>query len=204
MGKVWPADVGRVQPGDDAAQQHRRARRIAAARRAALRRHRRRAGADHGGRRQELAQGRAVSRRAAVDLRVRRVRVAARRQHRVRRRSTTGSAATTSRTSSRAPTAAGRGRPSPATCRTAHDVWAIAQDHVNGNLLFAGTEFGVLVHASTAAALDAAEGRHAGDAGARSRPSSGARTTSWSAPSAAASSSSTTTRPLREMTPRRR
>src|SRR5205814_4900540 len=24
-----------------------------------------------------------------------------------------------------------------------HDVWAIAQDHVNGNLLFAGTEFGV-------------------------------------------------------------
>jgi hypothetical protein len=24
-----------------------------------------------------------------------------------------------------------------------HDVWAIAQDHVNGNLLFAGTEFGL-------------------------------------------------------------
>src|SRR4029079_11448656 len=24
-----------------------------------------------------------------------------------------------------------------------HDVWAIAQDHVNGDLLFAGTEFGL-------------------------------------------------------------
>ena len=26
-----------------------------------------------------------------------------------------------------------------------HDVWAVAQDHVNGNLLFAGTEFGLFV-----------------------------------------------------------
>ncbi len=24
-----------------------------------------------------------------------------------------------------------------------HDVWSVVQDHVNGNLLFAGTEFGV-------------------------------------------------------------
>ena len=32
-----------------------------------------------------------------------------------------------------------------------HDVWAIVQDHVNGNLLFAGTEFGAVRHASTAA-----------------------------------------------------
>jgi hypothetical protein len=28
---------------------------------------------------------------------------------------------------------------------TRHDVWAIAQDHVNGDLLFAGTEFGLFV-----------------------------------------------------------
>ena len=26
-----------------------------------------------------------------------------------------------------------------------HDVWAVIQDHVNGNLLFAGTEFGLFV-----------------------------------------------------------
>ncbi len=31
-----------------------------------------------------------------------------------------------------------------------HDVWAIVQDHVNANLLFAGTEFG-LFFTSTAA-----------------------------------------------------
>ncbi len=50
----------------------------------ALRRHRRRAGAGDGGWRQELAEDRAVPRRAAVDLRHRRLRLAARRRHRVR------------------------------------------------------------------------------------------------------------------------
>ena len=50
-----------------------------------LRRDRRRPAAGDRGRRQELAQGRSVPRRAAVDLRVGRVRVAARRQHGVRR-----------------------------------------------------------------------------------------------------------------------
>ena len=98
-GQGVAARLGRAQRLDDRAQQHRVARRVAAARGAHLRRHRRRAGAGDRGRREELAQGGAVPRRAAVDVRERRVRVAARRQHRVRRRSTTGSAATTSRTS---------------------------------------------------------------------------------------------------------
>ena len=84
---------------DDGAQQHRLDRRIAAARRPDLRRHRRRPAAGDRGRRQELAQGRGVPRRAEVGVRHRRLRVAARRQTRLRRRSTTGSAATTSRTS---------------------------------------------------------------------------------------------------------
>ena len=40
--------------------------------------------------------------------------------------------------------AAGRSRRSPATCPTRHATsWSIVQDHVNGNLLFAGTEFGL-------------------------------------------------------------
>ncbi len=36
-----------------------------------------------------------------------------------------------------------RGRRSPATCRQRSGAWASSQDHVNGNLLFAGMEFGV-------------------------------------------------------------
>ena len=32
---------------------------------------------------------------------------------------------------------------SRATCRRTEPVWAIAEDHVNPNLLFAGTEFGL-------------------------------------------------------------
>ena len=119
------------------------------------------------GRREELAEDRAVPRRAAVDLRDRRVRLAARRRHGVRRRSTTGSAATTSRTSSRAPTAAGRGRTSRGDLPDRHDVWSIIQDHVNGNLLFAGTEFGAVRQRRRRHALGAAEGRDAVDPGAR-------------------------------------
>ena len=45
----------------------------------------------------------------------------------------------------RAPIAARAGRTSPATCPTATTCGPIIQDHVNGNLLFAGTEFGLFV-----------------------------------------------------------
>ena len=33
-----------------------------------------------------------------------------------------------------------------------HDVWSVIQDHVNGNLLFAGTEFGVFTSVDGGAA----------------------------------------------------
>ena len=41
------------------------------------------------------------------------------------------------------PTRARRGSTSPATCRSAAACYAIAEDHVNSKLLFAGTEFGL-------------------------------------------------------------
>ena len=59
------------------------------------------------------------------------------------RRSTTGSAATTSRTSCAATIAAGRGRTSPATCRRSTTCGRSRRITSNGNLLFAGTEFGL-------------------------------------------------------------
>ena len=46
-------------------------------------------------------------------------------------------------------------------------MWSVVQDHVNGNLLFAGTEFGAVHQRRRRRALDAAQGRHADDAGAR-------------------------------------
>ena len=39
-----------------------------------------------------------------------------------------------------------------------HDVWSIVQDHVNGNLLFAGTEFGVFVSVDGGTAWTALKG----------------------------------------------
>ena len=84
MGKVWPADSVALNTSTTALSNIVVDRRVAAARRPALRRHRRRARAGDGGRRQELAQDRAVSRRAAVDLRHRRLCLAARRRHGVR------------------------------------------------------------------------------------------------------------------------
>ena len=164
MGKVWPRRLGRVQPGDDDAQHDHRARRIAAARRAALRRHRRRPGAGHA---RTAARPGARPRQFpgvpeytyVTDV----LAVAARRQHRLRDASTTTSAATSSPTSSRAPTAAGPGRRSPAICPQRSGAWSVVQDHVNGNLLFAGHGVRRLVHRRRRRALDAAEGRPAGD-----------------------------------------
>ena len=46
-------------------------------------------------------------------------------------------------------------------------MWSIIQDHVNGDLLFAGTEFGLFVIVRRRHALGAAQGRHADDPGAR-------------------------------------
>ena len=80
-------------------------------------------------------------------------------------------------------------------------AWSIVQDTVNPNLLFAGLEFGVLLHVRRRRALGAAEGRPAGFTGARPRSSSAERTISSSAPSAAGRSSSTTTRRSATSTP---
>ena len=118
MGKVWPRGSVALQHFDDAAQQRRVARRVAAARGAALCRHRRRAAAGHGGRREELAQGRGLPRRAEVDVRLRRVRVAARCEHGVRHAQQLAARRLQAVRRRRAPIAAGPGRTSPATCRT--------------------------------------------------------------------------------------
>ena len=75
----------------------------------------------------------------------------------------------------------------------AHDVWSVIQDHVNGNLLFAGTEFGVFFSVDGGAALDAAQGRHADDAGARHGGAEARERSRARARSAAASTCSTTT-----------
>ena len=82
---------------------------------------------------------------------------------------------------------------SPAICRRKHDVWSIVQDHVNGNLLFAGTEFGVFASVDAGQHWIQLEGRHAAGADprydraeARERPRARRR-------SVAASTSSTTT-----------
>ena len=48
-----------------------------------------------------------------------------------------------------------------------HDVWSVIQDHVNGNLMFAGTEFGLFTSVDGGAQLGAAQGRHADHPGAR-------------------------------------
>ncbi len=53
--------------------------------------------------------------------------------------------------------------------RSVPGAWSIAQDHVNGNLLFAGMEFGVWFTVDGGQHWVAAEGRHADDAGARHR-----------------------------------
>ena len=153
MGKVWPRDSIALQHVDDAAQQRRLDRRIAAARRPALRRHRRRADAGHRGRRQELAQGRAVSRACR-----------------------SGPTSPTSSPRRATPTRSSstlnnwqRGDYKPYVVKSTdrgrtwtnitgdlpakHDVWSIIQDHVNGNLLFAGTEFGAVRQRRRRAAL---------------------------------------------------
>ena len=66
-------------------------------------------------------------------------------------------------------TAAGRGRRSRAICRHASGAWAIVQDHVNPNLLFAGTGVRRVLHRRWRRALGAAQGRDADDTGARPR-----------------------------------
>ena len=110
-----------------------------------LRRHRRRPAAGHRRRRQELAAHRGFPRRAEVHLR----QPTSLRRRATRTpsssRSTTGSAATTSRTSSRAPIAAAPGRTSPATCRRSTTSGRWRRITSTANLIFAGTEFGLFV-----------------------------------------------------------
>ena len=81
---VGSGDDRGLQQRDDDAQHDRLARRITGARRTDLRRHRRRQPADHRGRRQDVAQDDDVRQRAGRAVRVGRVRVAARRERRVR------------------------------------------------------------------------------------------------------------------------
>ena len=71
-------------------------------------------------------------------------------------------------------------------------AWSIVQDHVNGDLLFAGLEFGVWFTVDGGQHWTQLKGGHADDAGARPARSSGARTIWSSARSAAGRSSSTT------------
>ena len=61
------------------------------------------------------------------------------------------------------------------------DAWSVVQDHVNPNLLFAGTEIGVFFTADGGAPLGAAQGRHPDDAGPRSRRCRSAKEISSSA-----------------------
>ena len=82
-----------------------------------------------------------------------------------------------------------------------HDVWSVIQDHVNGNLLFAGTEFGLFTSVDGGAALGAAEGRACRRSRCATWRCRSARTISCSARSAAASTCWTTTRALREISP---
>ena len=153
MGKVWPLDGSiELHTSTTALSTIVVDRRVAAARRPALHRHRRRPAAGDGGRRQDLAQGRGLSGRAEVDVRERRVRVAARLERRLRRVQQLAARRLQAVRRCAATIAAGRSRTSRATCRTSTTCGPSMQDHVNGNLLFAGTEFGAVLHASTAAA----------------------------------------------------
>ena len=52
-----------------------------------------------------------------------------------------------------------------------HPVWSIAEDHVNPNLLFTGTEFGLLLLDRWRTEMDSTERRSAYDPGARSHHS---------------------------------
>ena len=123
--------------------QHRRPGRVAARRGPALRRHRRRADPGHRGRRQDVAQGREVPRRAGADLR----------QPAASPRSTTRTrvyAAFDNHKNARL-------RPYLLKSTDAGKTWTqiagdlpargtvsgIAEDHVDPNLLFGGTEFGL-------------------------------------------------------------
>ena len=61
-----------------------------------------------------------------------------------------------------------------------HDVWSVIQDHENGDLLFAGTEFGVFVTLRRRTGLDPVQGRSTSGPGpghggseARERPGPG-------------------------------
>ena len=99
-------------------------------------------------------------RRARGSLGQPRVRVAARRRHRVRRRRTASATTTSRRTSTRRPTAARRGPRSPATCPTA-PINVVVQDRKNKNLLIVGNDVGVFVSIDGGGELDAAQGESA-------------------------------------------
>ena len=143
MGKLWPRGLGRAEHLDDAAQQRGLARRVAAARGAALRRHRRRAAAgDRGwrgrtGARSEqfpgVPQWTYVSDVFASPREADTVFVTLNNWQRGDYKPYIVKSADRGRTWTNI----------TGNLPEKHDVWSIIQDHVNGNLLFAGTEFGL-------------------------------------------------------------
>ena len=73
-------------------------------------------------------------------------------------------------------------------------AWSIVQDHVKGELLFVGLEFGVYFTTDGGTQLDPAEGRHSQPRRRVTSRSRNARTTWWSARSDAGRTCWTTTR----------
>ena len=145
MGKVWPRDSVALNTSTTRAQQRRVDRRVAAARRVCST-----PGTDDG-LLQITEDGGKNWRKVEdfpgvpqVDLRHRRVRVAARRRHRVRHAQQLAA-----RRLQAVRREEHRSRPDVdehhrRTCPTSTTCGPIVQDHVNGNLLFAGTEFGAV------------------------------------------------------------
>ena len=169
MGKVWPRGLGRLHPGDDDAEHDHDDRRIAAARGAAHRRHRRRAGADHRRRRKELAQGRAVPGCPAIQLRHRRLRVAAQCGHAVRHdQQLSARRLQALRDEEHGPRPA-RGRRSPAICRRVRERGRSSRITSTATCCSPGSS-SVSTSPSTAARTGrSCKGGHPDDAGARPR-----------------------------------
>ena len=194
-GQGLGARRGREEPVDVLLRQHRRARRVAARGGPALRRHRRRPRAGHRGRRRELAQGRRRSpacRRAPTSASSlasqhdANMVYAALRQPQERRLQALPAAERRPRQDV--------GARSPATCPRAAASWAVAEDPVDRDLLFAGTEFGLFFTPRRREEVDPAQGRAADDRRPRPRDPEARGRPRGRRRSAAASTSSTTTR----------
>jgi hypothetical protein len=142
MGKVWSMDAVAKKPIDRVLWQRVSTRGIAEERRFDLRRHGRWPDSDHRRRRPELAQGRKDWRRAGTRLRQRIVAS-------VNDPNTVYVAFENHQNADFKPylfksTDAGRTWTSiKANLPANQPVWGIAEDHVNPNLLFAGTEYGL-------------------------------------------------------------